>query len=181
LAAAGLDGPLVVKPSPDDVQHKSDLGLVFLELEGPAAVAGAVAAIATALGPGVRVIVQEMVRSDTEVLVVLRADPDFGPVLGVGLGGFFIELIGEMTYVSLPASRAHLRRAIERSKLGQLLRGYRGRPPVDLDPFAARLVALGNRYAAMVTPPRLIELNPVLVLDSGKLVAIDSLVERGPR
>ncbi|GGM76150.1 acetate--CoA ligase family protein [Dactylosporangium sucinum] len=181
LAAAGLEAPLVVKPSPDDVQHKSDLGLVFLRLDGAEPVAAAVAEIAAVLGPGTRAVVQEMVASDTEVLVVLRQDPDFGPVLGLGLGGFFIELIGEMTYVSLPASEAQLRRAIQRTKLGQLLRGYRGRPPVDLDPLVARLAALGNRFATMATPPRLVELNPVLVLDSGELVAIDSLVEGGPR
>ncbi|WP_116953374.1 acetate--CoA ligase family protein [Jiangella endophytica] len=178
VAAAALEPPLVVKPSPDDVAHKSDLGLVFLGLPDIAAVVAAAGDVAAALGTGARAVVQEMVSSDTEVVVVLQDDPDFGRIMGVGLGGFFVELLAEMTYVSVPASPAQLIAAIRGTRLERVLAGYRGRPAVDLEKLADRLVALGDRYARLIDPPQVLELNPLLVLASGEPVAVDSLIER---
>ncbi|MEU0482124.1 acetate--CoA ligase family protein [Streptosporangium sp. NPDC006013] len=177
LATAGLAYPVVVKPSPDDVQHKSELGLVHLDVGSLVEVLAALARIRDALGAGTRVVIQEFVRSELEILAVLQRDPDFGPVLGVGLGGFFVELLGEVSYVALPASPSQILLALDRTRLGRMLRGYRGGRAIDPKTVAERLSALGTEYAALRTPPRLLELNPLSVVGSGDLYAIDALVE----
>lgn len=177
LDAAGLEYPLVVKPSPDDVLHKSELGLVFLDLQDSQAVTAAVRKIEDSLGAGTRALVQEMVSSDVEALVVLQTDADFGPVMGLGLGGFFVELLQELSYVALPASPSQVAAAMERTRLARLLRGYRGSTGVDVGLVAERFAVLGAAYARLDKPPRTLELNPVVVVDAERLYAIDSLVE----
>ncbi|HWG00216.1 MAG TPA: acetate--CoA ligase family protein, partial [Trebonia sp.] len=178
LGAAGLTFPLVVKPSPDDVGHKSEAGLVHLSLASPAQVHKAIRHVAGA-GPGcTRVLVQEQVATGVEILVVFRQDDDFGPVMGVGPGGFLVELLAEIRYVALPATPRQIADALRATRLGAQLAGYRGRSPVDVDLVALGLARLAAAYVDLAAPPRLVELNPVTAAADSTLRVLDSFVER---
>jgi acyl-CoA synthetase (NDP forming) len=179
LAAGRIGYPVVVKPSPDDVAHKSELGLVFLGLGSLAEVEDAARRIGDDLGGRARVVVQEQVPSGPELLVVLQQDPDFGPIMGIGLGGYFVELMAEVSYVALPATPAQVDAALDATRVSRMLAGYRAAGSVDRAAVAEQLVALGSAYAGLKEPPRLLELNPLVARPDGGLVAIDALVESG--
>lgn len=177
VADAGLTLPVVVKPSPDDVEHKSELGLVLLDLRTVADVVDGVRTVERTVGSATRVVVQEMVPAGPELLVVLQDDPDFGPIMGLGMGGFFVELMAEVSYVALPATPEQIGAAIDATRLSRLLGGYRGSRAVDRSAIVGRLADLGNAFVALKRPPALLELNPLVVQEDGRLVAIDALVE----
>jgi acetate---CoA ligase (ADP-forming) len=178
LEAEGLSFPLVVKPSPDDVAHKSDAGLVHLSLASAAHVHEAIRRVTEALPGCPRVLVQEQVLAAAELLVVFRKDDDFGPVMGVGPGGFLVELLGQVSYVALPASPRQVADAFRATRLSVQLAGYRGRPAVDAAAAARGLSRLADAYLDLADPPGLVELNPVTVGPDGSLRVLDSLVEK---
>jgi acyl-CoA synthetase (NDP forming) len=177
LDAAGVPFPVVVKASPDEVAHKSEKGLVRLGVNDATAAAATVAELAAVAESGRPLLVQEQVQGSVEMLVVLQEDKDFGPVLGVGLGGFFVELLAEISYVALPATEQEIARAIAATRLAGQLRGYRGHAATDPAVVSGPLAALGQAFAALPARPRLLELNPVLVAGNGELFVLDALVE----
>jgi acyl-CoA synthetase (NDP forming) len=178
LEAASLTFPLVVKPSPDEVGHKSEAGLVHLSLASPAQVHKAMRHVASVAPECTRVLVQEQVRADVEMLVVFRRDDDFGLVTGVGPGGFLVELFTEVRYVALPAAPRQIADALRATRLTAQLAGYRGRAAVDVNTVALGLARLAAAYTDLADPPRLLELNPVTAAADGTLRVLDSLVER---
>jgi acyl-CoA synthetase (NDP forming) len=179
IEAAELGGPLVVKASPDEVEHKSELGLIRLNVMSSEEVASIVAEFRDGEHKVGTVLVQEQVSTAVELLVVLQEDKDFGPVMGVGLGGFFVELLRELAYVSLPASQAEVEAALASTRAAELLGGYRGGRDVDLAAISAVLCSLGNRYARLVDRPGVMELNPVVIDARGDLIVLDALLEAG--
>lgn len=178
LTAHHLGFPLVVKPSPDDVGHKSDAGLVHLSLTSAAQAHEAIRHIASVVPGCTRVLVQEQVPNDTELLVVFRQDADFGPVMGVGPGGFFVEMLAELAYVALPATPRQIADALGATKLAVQLTGYRGRDAIGIDRVAKGLARLADAYVSLADPPSLVELNPITVDAAGGLRVLDSLVEK---
>jgi acetate---CoA ligase (ADP-forming) len=181
LSAADLPFPLVVKPSPDDVAHKSEAGLVHLSLTSAAEVSAAIKDVISKVPGCRRILVQEQLRTEVEMLVVLRQDPDFGPVMGVGPGGFFAELLAELAYVALPAPCGHIEAALGSTRLAKILAGYRGRHRVEVSSVAENLRRLGDGYAALAAPPWLLELNPVVVGADNRLRVLDVMVEADQR
>jgi acyl-CoA synthetase (NDP forming) len=177
LGEAALTFPLVVKPSPDDVGHKSEAGLVHLSLASPAQVHKAIRHVTSVAPECARVLVQEQVGAGVELLVVFRQDDDFGPVMGLGPGGFLVELLAEIRYVALPASPRQIADALHATKLGAQLAGYRGRSAVDVNTVALGLSRLAGAYVDLADPPRLVELNPVTATADGALRVLDSFVE----
>ena len=118
-------------------------------------------------------LVQQMV-SGVEVLLGARDDALYGPMLVIGTGGVMVELIGDVALRLLPASEDDVRAAIDRLKLKQLLAGFRGAPPADIDALVAAAVAFGNFYLDHRPWLADIEINPLMVLPAGKGVrAVD--------
>ena len=109
-----------------------------------------------------------------ELLVGVRTDPVFGPVLSLGVGGVLTELVRDVAHLVLPVDAAEIRRALLGLRCAPLLTGYRGAPSADLD----RLVAVVARVAELVLDmPELVELeiNPLIVTADGAW-ACDALV-----
>lgn len=178
IAAGALPRPFVVKASPDDVEHKSEAGLVRLGVPSPQVAAATVAEFHSRAPEVGHILIQEQVATDIELLVVLQQDKDFGSVMALGLGGFFVELLKEVAYVSLPASPAEVEEALLSTRVTALFDGYRGGRVVDVSAVAESLCTLGNCYAALASPPILVELNPLVVDATGDLIVLDSLIER---
>jgi hypothetical protein len=169
---------VAVKALPEDVDHKTELDLVRLNI-GPQDLAATVAGIRSRLGqPGARVLVQEMDKGGIEVLLSALHNEDFGPVLAIGSGGIAAELDADVAYVALPTSPARVRQAIARLKLAVRLRGWRGQPPADEDALLAAACALGDRFLGL-QGARELEINPLFVHPRGskRLVAVDALVK----
>ena len=171
LDAGTLRYPLVLKAM--GLLHKSDAGGVVLGLRAEAEVRAAYADLRDRLDPPA-VTLEEMADpvSGVEVIVGVRRDVRFGPVVMVGLGGVLTEVLGDVAFALAPVSSATARELLGSLRGAAVLRGARGRPPVDLEALAEVVVAV-SRCAA--EHPEIVELeaNPVLAGDRGCL-ALDA-------
>lgn len=162
--AAATSFPVVVKVT--GVAHRTELGGVRLGL----ADADEVRAAATellAMGP---VLVQPQL-SGVEVAVGAVRDPVFGPVVMVGIGGIWVEVLADVAFGMAPLSRADAQELLAGLRGYRLLTGARGGPPVDLDALADVVVGAGNLLLAAGDVAEL-DLNPVLATPDGA-VAVD--------
>jgi acetate---CoA ligase (ADP-forming) len=176
-----LRPPLAAKVVSPDLLHKSDAGGVRLNLDGPAAVRRAIdemtrlPAIAGARVEGW--LIEEMAPQGQEVVVGGYADPRFGPMVMVGLGGVTAELFRDVIYRPAPVSGLEAEAMLGELKAAPLLRGFRGAAKADvaaLSKLIAEISVLAARLRESVSE---IELNPVLVHPEGKgVTVVDALV-----
>jgi len=172
-AAAEVGYPVVLKAL--ETLHKSEVGGVVLGLRDERAVAAAYADLRDRLSPPA-VAVERMapLEEGVELLVGARWDARFGPVALVGLGGVFTEVLRDVAVSLAPVDEATARELLLSLRAAPLLRGARGRPPVDLDAAAAAIVAL-SRVAAAHPEIAEVEVNPLLALPRGA-VGLDARV-----
>ena len=178
-ACSGLSFPVAVKATPDDAEHKTESGLVALNVTDEHQVEAHAKRIREILGrTEAKVLVQEMVAGGVEVLLSAVVNPDFGPVMAIGSGGIAVELHNDVTWLALPTSELAVRAALARLKVGTLLAGFRGAPAADVDALAPAAVKFGDLFLATTPAPAEIEINPLLVLPAGKgVVAVDAIVK----
>jgi acetate---CoA ligase (ADP-forming) len=141
---------------------------VALGLESAAAVEEAASRI------GGRAVVQKMVSGGAELLAGVVQDPTFGPLVAFGPGGVFAELIGEASFRIAPLTDVDAEELVHSGKTGQLVGGFRGKPPND----GAALTELLHRLSRLAEDLRSVaelDLNPVLALPRG-CVAVDARV-----
>ena len=182
-AAERLGFPVALKLDSPDIPHKTEAGVIRLNLGDAAQVRTAYAETlgsAKTYAPQARingVSVQEMVGEGVEVIVGVSCDPQLGPVLLFGSGGVMVEVYNDVALRRCPITRQEAHAMIAEVKGARLLQGFRGRPAADLDALADTLVRVS--YLAMHMDGHLAELdvNPLMVLPSGHGVkAVDALV-----
>ena len=164
-----------MKALPEDCEHKTERGLLGLNVPDAAAVDAQAARIRAVLGrPDAGVLVQEMAPSGVEVVLAAVQNPDFGPVLAIGLGGVAVELFGDVAWLALPTHAQAVRAAIGRLRLSTVLQGFRGQPAADTDALVDTALRFGAAFVATVPAPAEVEINPLIVLPAGVL-AVDAL------
>ncbi len=172
----GLGRPAVLKALGPDIQHKSDLGLVELDIRDAAAARAAYHRILDrAAGRAEEgVLVEEFVQHERELLVGMRRDEQFGPVIAFGLGGIFTEAVADVAFALAPLDQADARALVGELRAKRLLGPLRGLPRVDLDQLRDVLLAVAQLAA---DHPEIgeIDVNPLLVSGT-HLVAADALV-----
>lgn len=187
-AAEKLGYPVVLKIASPDIVHKFDIGGVEIRLETPEEVREAYNRIIDNVkkhAPDAHiwgVTVQEMIRNGLEVILGAKKDPIFGPVIMFGLGGIYVEAYKDVSFRLAPIRELSAYNMIEEIRAGQILRGYRGKPPRDIDALAEGLMRLSQ---LVVEHPEIEELdiNPVVVFEKGKgYKAVDArIVLRKPK
>lgn len=188
-AARRLGYPVALKVASPDILHRTEHGLVKLNLHNEAALIAAWETLEEILHTrhaGVRregMLVQSMVRSVrgdpadvVETIIGANRDDRFGTAVMVGLGGIFVELLRDVSLEPVPICFADALAMIRRLKGAKLLTGFRGRPAADVNALADLLVrvstmsrALGNRLVSL-------DLNPVMVLPEGEGVRLADVV-----
>ena len=178
-AAEELGGAVALKIRSRTILHKTDVGGVVLDLRGRDAVRAAAQAMADHIDGIDGFTVETMVQRPGAFELILGAsvDPTFGPVILFGQGGVGVEAIGDTALALPPLDRELARGLIERTRIFRLLRGFRGRPPVDLDALASTLVAVAT---LVLDHPAVMELdiNPLLA-DADGVIALDARVRLG--
>ena len=180
--AAKIGYPVVLKAQAAALTHKSDVGGVALKLQDAEAVAAGwnkmQSDIATAL-PDLKldgILVETMGKWGTELIVGAHCDPEWGPVLLIGLGGVMAEALGDTRLIVPGLSRESVVAELLQLKSAALLRGFRGAPPVDLEAAADIVVRLGEFVLANPSV-REVDINPVIVYGKGEgAVALDALI-----
>ncbi len=177
---ATLIAPYVVKVVSQDILHKSDSGGVAVGLNNEREVAEAIdrmsalPAIAKARVEGW--LVEEMVPSGLEVAIGGFNDPMFGPVIMLGLGGIYIELLKDVTFRLCPISEADARSMIDDLAAAKLFDGFRGSPAYDREILVQALMQIGGADGLFLTHQDTIEeidINP-LIHTGDRLVAVDA-------
>jgi acetate---CoA ligase (ADP-forming) len=183
VAAAGRFGyPVVLKAAADGLGHKSDIGGVRLGLDGPEAVRRAHREVTAALrarglaadGLG-GTLIQPQRDGGTELLVGVVRDPSWGLIMAVGLGGVWVEALGDTALRLLPVTPEQARDALAELRGAALLDGARGGAKADMGRLAEVIARIGD--AALALGPRLaaLEVNPLLVR-GGDIEALDALI-----
>jgi acyl-CoA synthetase (NDP forming) len=175
--ARELGTAVALKINSAQITHKSDVGGVLLNLSGDAAVRAAydqIVAAGAAHGGGTGVLVTAMRDGGIEVLAGVTMDPGFGPVLAVGLGGVFVEVLRDTSLRVLPAGPDEVRRMLGELRGLPLLQGARGSIAADLDAVARVIAGLGE-LASSVPGLQALEVNPLWVRGS-QIEALDVLV-----
>ena len=167
VAARQVGYPVVVKSS-EAGAHKTETGGVALDLADDDAVRRAVGA---SVPP---VLVQPMVRGSAELLVGIVQDPVFGPLVAVGPGGVFAELIGQAAFRIAPLTDQDAEELVLGGKTGRLVRGFRGAPAADAGAVVDLVHRLGRLGDALPAVAEL-DLNPVIARPDG-YVAVDARV-----
>jgi acyl-CoA synthetase (NDP forming) len=168
-AAQRIGYPVVCKVVHPDLVHRSNAGGVRLNLDGPDAVRAAAHALLN-LADGARVQVQPQLVG-VEVAVGGLRDAQFGPIVMIGLGGIWIEVIDDVVFGLAPLAPGEAHRLIAGLRGYAVLTGARGGEPVNLDALAAAVSAVGD---LLVARPEVVEcdLNPLLATSRGA-VAVD--------
>ncbi|VXD04282.1 Acyl-CoA synthetase (NDP forming) [Pseudomonas sp. 9AZ] len=179
-AARKLGGALVLKILSPDIQHKTEVGGVLLNLQGVQAVGDGFERILNNVRAAKSeahidgVIVSPMRREGTELLVGIARDPLWGLVLAIGLGGVWVELLNDTQLRRLPVSAAEVKDMLGSLRAAKLLMGYRGAEPADLNELARVIAAIGYAALALGDDLDALEINPLRV--SGSTVeALDAL------
>jgi acetyl-CoA synthetase (ADP-forming) len=179
VAAAGeLGGPVALKLCGDAIAHKTERGLVRLNLADPDAVRAAADELLAAATPEdgpVELLVAPMLRGSRELIAGIARDEQFGPTVLLGLGGVLAEAVADVVIRLVPLEPIDAQEMIEELRSQALLGPFRGEPAVDRTALAA--VLLGLSAAAVAEPTlRSADLNPLIVVD-GAPIAVDALVE----
>ncbi|WP_458095040.1 acetate--CoA ligase family protein [Roseomonas sp. WA12] len=183
-AAREIGFPVVMKLLSPDILHKSEVGGVLLGIadeDGVRAAHARLLANAAVNAPGARVtgiLVARQVVGAVEMALGITRDPVFGPVVMVGLGGVFIEVLRDVALRRCPVDATEAERMIRSLRGFPLLDGARGRPRADV-PALARAVSALSAFA-MAAGERLVsvDVNPVLVLPEGEgAFAADAVIE----
>lgn len=187
-AAKRIGYPVVLKVLSPDIQHKTEIGGVRVGLESAQAVATAYREVMEAARqhhPQARlegVLIQEMIpQGAVEVILGVLQDPDFGPVVVFGSGGILVELLKDSSLRLPPLSREEALEMIHETRGARLLRGFRGKPPADVDGLADGLVRLSQLAVDLGDLIAALDINPLMVLPRGQgICAVDALVEIVP-
>lgn len=180
--AEEIGSPVVMKIVSPELLHKSDVGGICLNLSGRDAIAGAFTEMMHAIHiacPDARlegVMVEKMAPRGQEVIVGMRRDPGFGPLILFGLGGIYVELFKDVSFRVAPVSAAEARAMILETHAGKLLTGFRGQPAADIEAIVEVILRL-SQLALDFPQIEEAEVNPLLVFEAGQgALALDGRV-----
>jgi acetyl-CoA synthetase (ADP-forming) len=180
-AAQRVGFPVVLKGLCRKITHKSDAGLVQLDLKDDAAVHRAWRDIDAGLSqhsPGTRLegcLVEPFIAGGVEMIVGARWDEQFGPVVVTGAGGVLVELLRDTALAPAPVAPAEVRALIETLRVHPLLAGARGREPCDVEALVEALVRIGWLAARLGSRLAELDINPLLVRPAGAgAIALDA-------
>ena len=172
-----------MKIESDDILHKSDVGGVILNIKSEDEIGKAYDTILENVKsrmPEAKIngiLMQNMMPQGTELILGVKRDAQFGPMLLAGLGGVFVEVFGDSSLYPIPLNKNEAYDMLKSLKSYKMLTGYRGTPPRDIDAVVEMMVAISE--FARKNKDRLCELdiNPLFVYGEGAGVGVaDALV-----
>ncbi len=174
--------PVVMKIASPDILHKTDVGGVRVGIKDGKEVEAAFLEItsnAKRLMPRAMVLgcmVQEMVTGGREIILGMSKDPQFGPLIMFGMGGIYVEALGDVSFRIAPLGESDAQEMMREIKMYRILKGLRGERPSDIGAIREAIIRLSQLVCDF---PEIVEMdiNPLLVKDDGGgAVAIDSRI-----
>ncbi|MBI9046823.1 MAG: acetate--CoA ligase family protein [Anaerolineaceae bacterium] len=178
--AENFSSKVVMKIASEDILHKSDAGGIKLNLSGADEINEAFDSImqnAYKYNPKARidgVLIEEMLPAGQEVIIGMKRDPQFGPMIMFGMGGIFVELFSDVAFRVAPVTLSDVKDMISGTKAGKVLSGLRGKAAYDIDAVADTILRL-SQIALDFPEIQELEINPLLVREKGSgVVALDA-------
>lgn len=175
--------PLVMKVESADILHKSDVGGVKLNVCGPEAAEKAYEEImesVTAKRPDAHIngiLTVPMLDDGVEIIIGVNNDPQFGPMIMVGMGGVFVEVFKDVALYPAPLKEEEALEMLKSLKSFKLLNGYRGTEKCDIKALCQTIVAISNYAQANKDVLKELDINPLFVYPEGKGVGVaDALI-----
>ena len=181
-AASRIGYPVALKAQAAALTHKTEVGGVMLNLIDSMALRAAWAMMLENMkgaAPHVAldgILVEKMSPKGVELMIGAKRDQAWGTVLLVGLGGIWVEALGDVELLPVDAEKEQIMEALNKLRASKLLTGFRGAPPADIDAVAQAVLALGR---LMQTTPDIVEIdvNPLMVHAKGEgATALDALI-----
>lgn len=170
--------PLVMKVESNDILHKSDVGGVMLNiksLEQAEEAYDKILANAAQHAPNAKIngiLMQKMLKAGTEMIIGLNSDPQFGPMLLVGMGGVFVEVFKDAALYPVPLNHDEALHMLQSLKSFKLLNVYRGNPPADIEALTDMMVKISDFAYRKKDTLKELDMNPLFVYPKGEGVAI---------
>ena len=175
LYAERIGYPVALKACSADLMHKTESGLLALNLGDEAAVQTAYVRLTGSGVPMDGVLVQEMVGGPREIVVGLTRDPQFGPCVMLGLGGVLTEVIRDTVFRMAPFDRIEARDMCDQLRSRRIFEAFRGQAPADLDAVCSALTAVGEIGLDFDSVAE-IDINPMIIRPDGRVTAADALL-----
>ena len=179
-AMKALRAPVVLKIMSPDILHKSDAGGVKVGLNSAEEVAAAIEAMAASPKiKGARIdgyLIEEMAPAGQEIVIGGLRDAEFGPLVMVGLGGIFVEVLADVSFRICPITRLDAEEMLDDLKGAAILKGARGRKPVSREAIVDVLMKVGGEGGLLMQHADAIkeaDINPLIVSDTAA-VACDA-------
>lgn len=167
--------PVVLKLMSPQITHKTDAGLVMLGIKDDQELAASYNTLLDRAGTSFPqaeiegVLVEEMVQKPVaEVILGIKYDVSFGPVMIFGLGGIFVEVLGDVARRVLPLTREQAFEMIASIKAFPLLNGYRGRPKGDLEALVDTILNVSRFALEQQDKFKEMDINPIFLMPEGK-------------
>ncbi|MGE5839285.1 MAG: acetate--CoA ligase family protein, partial [Deltaproteobacteria bacterium] len=174
-AARAIGCPLVLKGCSPSLAHKTEKGMVKLDVRSEQEAVQAYDELASRMEGDVKdILVQEMIKGPRELVAGMTRDPQFGPCVMFGLGGIFTEILKDIAFRVAPLEKRDALDMTQEIKANKILGAVRGMPAADLDLLCDILIKLGvvGMENGLIQE---IDINP-LILSGDKPVAVDALV-----
>jgi len=167
--------PVVLKGCGQDVAHKTEKGLIHVDVRNDQEARALFEEIMSHLqGDDAAVLIQELVKGQRELVAGLTRDPQFGPCVMFGLGGIFTEILKDISFRVAPLEKYDALEMMQEIKANKILTAIRGMEAADLDALAHILITVG-KIGLENEAIKEIDINP-LILSGSKPVAVDALV-----
>lgn len=166
--------PVALKTTNDDIQHKSDVGGVFLDLADDAAVSSVYDKLSNQLGPNV--LVSAMVPKGCELAFGLVHDDLFGPLAMIAAGGLFIEQFRDAAFAVPPFDTTTARHLVDTLSIRPILDGVRGADPVDIAALSQAFSNFSHLVTLLGDDLQELDINPIIA-GQGGVIAVDALIQ----
>jgi len=181
VSAQEMGFPVVLKGLGSRLTHKTERGVVKLNIKNPDDLQAAAVYIKDAAGDDLEgFLLQPMLEGKREFVAGLFFDEQFGPVIMFGLGGIFTEAIGDVVFRLAPIDEEEANRMISEVSAKKLLSDFRGEKAPDRNALVRVLTGL-SEMAVSIPEIKEIDINPLLVSPDGRVTAVDALIVLGER
>ncbi len=181
--AESMDVPLAMKIESADILHKSDVGGVKLNIKGAQAAKTAyeeIMASVTEKRPDAvinGILMVPMLKPGVEMILGVNNDPQFGPMVMVGMGGVFVEVFKDVALYPAPVSEAEAMEMLKSLKAFKLLNGYRGSAKCDLKALCQTIAGVSQFASENRNHLKELDINPLFVYPEGEGVGVaDALI-----
>ena len=167
--------PLIMKINSNKIFHKTEVKGVFTNINSVNEIKKPLKQLSKF---GTEILIEKMIQDQvTEIIIGIKVDNQFGPVIIIGAGGIYTELMNDSVTLLLPLKKSIILKAINSLKISKLLKGYRGKPRGDIEAVVQTVMKIGmfaEKHASHLIE---VDINPLIVRTKGKgVIAVDALI-----